>query len=208
MIGQFLFPKLLERINKLEARVEELESALEGLSTGGVGRLNNYLSFHDEGECVTARLTGLNLQIVNGEDRTHSANCKGNLILGYNEPNGDLGVDRSGSHNLVIGIRHNYTSFCGIINGDSNVVNGEYGAILNGSECYIQAGHVTMCGGFDHKGNGSRSTMLSGFDNGGTGDRAVFIEGTNNRAEHSQTIFIGGGGETSSHDGEVIPALP
>lgn len=52
--------------------------------------------------CVTVRLTGINQQIVNGEGRTHSADCKGNLILGYNEPSSDMTVDRSRSHNLVI----------------------------------------------------------------------------------------------------------
>jgi hypothetical protein len=208
MFGQILFPGLLDRIRELEARIEELEATLEQLSSGGIGRLNDYLTFHDEHACVTARLTGINLQIVNGEGNTQSVNCKGNLILGYNEPNSDGPVERSGSHNLIIGIKHNYSSYCGIVSGESNNVSGDYAAILNGRECYATASHVTMCGGIDHKGNGSYSTLLSGFDNGGTGGRAVFLDGTNNRAEHSQTIFIGGGGETSSHDGEVIPALP
>ncbi|WP_316367648.1 hypothetical protein [Candidatus Thiodiazotropha sp. CDECU1] len=208
MFGQFLFPRLMERINKLEARIQELESTVERLSTGGIGRLNDYLTFHDESECVTARLTGINLQIVNGEGNTQSVNCKGNLILGYNEPHTEGTVERSGSHNLIIGIRHNYSSYCGIVNGMANNINGEYGTILNGRECYAHASHVTMCGGIDHKGNGSYSTLLSGFDNGGLGSRSVFIEGTNNRAEHSQTVFIGGVGETSSHDEEIIPALP
>lgn len=196
-----------KQIKKLEERIEVLESSLERLLSAGVGRLNDYLSFHDESGCATVRLTGINLQIVNGEGNTQSTNCKGNLILGYNEPGSEVAVDRSGSHNLIIGMRHNYSSFGAIVGGVGNNVTGEYGVILNGSECYISADHVTMCGGFDHKGNGSHSTLIGGFDNGGAGHRALFLDGTNNRAEHSQTIFIGGGGETSSHDGEIIPAL-
>ncbi|MES9894539.1 MAG: hypothetical protein ABW141_06540 [Candidatus Thiodiazotropha endolucinida] len=208
MFGRILFPGIWNRIRELEVRIEELESSLEGLSAGGIGRLNDYLSFHDQNECITARLTGINLQIVNGEGNTQSVNCRGNLILGYNEPTTEGTVDRSGSHNLILGIRHNYASYCGIVNGVANNLTSEYGAILNGQECYANATHVTICSGYDHKGNGSYSTILSGFDNGGLGSRAVFLDGTNNRAEHSQTIFIGGSGETSSHDGEIIPAIP
>jgi hypothetical protein len=205
---QSLSPRIIKQIEKLESRIEELESTLEKLSSVGVGKLNHYLTFHEENGCITARLTGINVQIVNGEGSTKTANCKGNLILGYNEPSSEMSVNRSGSHNLVIGFRHNYTSYCGIVNGESNILGAEYGAILNGSECAANEGHITMCGGYDHKGNGGSSTFLGGFDNGGTGTRAVFIEGTNNRAENGQTIFIGGGGETSSHDGEIIPPIP
>jgi hypothetical protein len=199
---------IIKQIEKLEARIEELESTLEKLSSVGVGKLNHYLTFHEENGCITARLTGINVQIVNGEGSTKTANCKGNLILGYNEPSSEMAVERSGSHNLVIGIRHNYSSYCGIVNGESNNMAAEYGAVLNGWECSVNASHVTMCSGYDHKGNGAYSTILSGFDNGGTGNRAVFLDGTNNRAEHDNTIFIGGGGETSSHAGEIIPPIP
>jgi hypothetical protein len=199
-------PEMLEQIELLEARIAALESSLEQLSSVGVGRLNDYLTFHEEDACVTARLTGVNLQIVNGEGTTQSVNCKGNLILGYNEGGGD--INRSGSHNLVLGIRNSYSSFCGIVSGDSNSLAAEYSAVLSSRMCYAYQHHVTICSGIDHKANGAHSTLLSGFDNGGIGERAVFLDGTNNRAEHSQTIFIGGGAETSSQSGEIIPALP
>ena len=53
-------------------------------------------------EGTTLRISGLNVQIVNGEGATASTNALGNLILGYNEPSQET-ARRTGSHNLVLG---------------------------------------------------------------------------------------------------------
>src|SRR3712207_7496934 len=52
--------------------------------------------------------SGANLNIVNGLNDTQSANGLGNLIIGYNEAR-QVGNQRGGSHNLVIGQESNYT---------------------------------------------------------------------------------------------------
>ncbi len=76
-----------------------------------------YLDDGQGGTVKTLRISGINVQVVNGLDATNGyptdpdsidlmetqTNGLGNLLVGYNEignPNGD---DRTGSHNIVVG---------------------------------------------------------------------------------------------------------
>lgn len=211
MLGSLLFPALSKRIAKLENEVARLESKLNELTTSPIGRLNQHLAFIDTGNCVTVQLSGVNLQIVNGEGSTESKNCKGNLIIGYNEPPpGGETPSRGGSHNLIMGTRHHYASYCGFINGIHNSITagGEYCVILNGFESTANVKHVSICNGTGHQANGVYSTILSGFDNGGTGEKSVVLTGTNNRANGGSSVILNGGGETTSSGGQIIPAIP
>src|SRR5262249_56006823 len=52
--------------------------------------------------------TNCNVHIRNGSGNTFTANGLGNLIIGYNE-NKSPALDRSGSHNVVIGPYHSYS---------------------------------------------------------------------------------------------------
>lgn len=211
MFGRLFCPGLWKRITRLETELARLEAKLNELTTSAVGRLNQHLSFVDAGACVTMQLSGVNLQIVNGEGSTESKNCKGNLIIGYNEaPPGGETPSRGGSHNLIMGTRHHYGSYCGFINGVHNSItaNGEYCVILNGFESTANARHISICNGTGHQANGVYSTILSGFDNGGTGEKAVVLTGTNNRANGDSSVILNGGGATTSAAGQIIPAIP
>ena len=42
----------------------------------------------------------------------------GNIIVGYNENTNNY--TRGGSHNIVVGADHNYTSYSGIVSGHAN----------------------------------------------------------------------------------------
>jgi hypothetical protein len=68
-------------------------------------------------------ITGCNVHIRDGSGDTHGAtNGLGNLIIGYNANSG--GALRTGSHNLVIGDNHSYTSSGGVVAGAYNTVSG------------------------------------------------------------------------------------
>ena len=47
----------------------------------------------------TIKISGANVQIVNGEGTTATTNGENNLVIGYDEEPGDQG----GSHNLILG---------------------------------------------------------------------------------------------------------
>src|SRR5215471_10643777 len=65
-------------------------------------------------------ITGANLRIVNGLGSTGTMNGLGNLIVGYNELQPLLPNVRTGSHNVVVGSRNNFSSFGGLVVGDRN----------------------------------------------------------------------------------------
>jgi hypothetical protein len=93
-------------VDALESRIAQLETTVAQVNVflatffQGVGRTGNDITFR-----------GVNVHVVNGTGTTDgTVNGLGNLIVGYNElrstPN-----DRTGSHNIVVGPRHNYSSY-------------------------------------------------------------------------------------------------
>jgi hypothetical protein len=55
-------------------------------------------------------ITGANLRLQNGMGSTETTNGLGNLLVGYHEPR-DSGEDRqTGSHNVVVGKQHQFSS--------------------------------------------------------------------------------------------------
>lgn len=68
-----------------------------------------YVKFVKEGigKKPTIQFSAANVQIVNGEGHTASANGEGNLVIGYEE----AGPPQGGSHDLVIGEKQGWNSF-------------------------------------------------------------------------------------------------
>lgn len=88
---------------------------------------------------------GANVHVQSGSGTTFEAGGatgRGNLIVGYNEGNGLL---RVGSHNLVVGPSHTFTSTGGVVFGDSNLISAQSAAVL---------------GGLQNKAEGERSSIL------------------------------------------------
>ncbi len=75
--------QLSRQVAALQFKVSRLQATLAGVSRHG-----NLL-----------RLSGMNVEIVNGDHRTDTTRGLGNLIIGYNARHGS----QTGSHNLVIG---------------------------------------------------------------------------------------------------------
>nr|NIR43631.1 hypothetical protein [Gemmatimonadota bacterium]NIU03663.1 hypothetical protein [Gammaproteobacteria bacterium]NIV22944.1 hypothetical protein [Gemmatimonadota bacterium]NIX84937.1 hypothetical protein [Gammaproteobacteria bacterium] len=75
--------------------------------------------------------SGMNVQVVDGSGDTDGAvNGLGNLIVGYNE-NG-FSATRTGSHNLVVGYDHEYTSYAGLVAGQQNEVSNVGSSVSGG----------------------------------------------------------------------------
>jgi hypothetical protein len=88
-------------VDSLTSRVAALEAKLAHVSVAG--------------NDIT--ISGANLYVNDGSGGTDGpTNGLGNVVIGYNEPRG-AGDDRSGSHNLVIGSRHNFSSHGGLVAG-------------------------------------------------------------------------------------------
>jgi hypothetical protein len=97
-------------------------------------------------------ITGANLRIVNGPGTTESMNGVGNLIVGYNElGNNPRHPDvRMGSHNIVVGTRLNFSSFGGLVVGDSNEISGTFASVSGGTNNTASGIHSSVSGGQAH----------------------------------------------------------
>ncbi len=183
------------------ANVIELRGAISVVSVNGVR---------------TLRLSGVNLQVVNGSNFTESVNGAGNLIIGYDETNtstrivcslatdtngspltsestclsagGAVAVrQKNGSHNLVMGSQNSYSSAGGIIAGRGN---------------FISALHASNLGGTGNLASGSLSVTVAGQGNHATETGAAILGGANNLASGSNASVSGG----SSNSARVVGA--
>jgi len=138
----------------------------------------------------TLRITGLNVQIVNGLGATNGfpsnpnsvdesevvSNGLGNLILGYDELAQFTGR-KTGSHNLVIGPYNDYTSFGGAVIGRFNRVEAPVSAVVGGNSNYA---------------SGISSAVLGGVGNGALGDLSLAAGGLGGEARSPETTVMGG----------------
>ncbi len=106
-------------------------------------------------------------------------NGLGNLIIGYNETRTGTNI-RSGSHNLIIGIGHNYSSHSGFVHGHTNEILGEFAGVFGGSGNTASSSGAGVFGGSGNTASGSFSSV-----HGGGGSKTV--EQNKAEAPHSST---------------------
>lgn len=140
-------------------------------------------------DCKTIQISGVNVRLVNGIGVTASQNCLGNLIVGYNEP-GFGADDRSGSHNVVVGTGHSYSSHGGLVVGERNT---------------ISAPHASVCGGLENQATGTHSSVTGGSENIASGRYAwVGGGGSNFSVPEGQGGPEGIGGNIASGDWSAV----
>ena len=97
------------------AQIAELQALVAGL-TSRVAALEAKLA-HVTASGNDIVISGANLYVNDGSGSTDGpVNGLGNVVIGYNELRGS-GDDRSGSHNLVLGSRNNFSSYGGLMSG-------------------------------------------------------------------------------------------
>lgn len=169
----------------------------------------------------TLRITGLNVQIVNGLGATNgnpvnpgsldpaqiTTNGAGNLIVGYNEL--DATSDRRGSHCIVVGRNNDYTSFGGIVGGTDNGVFAPACTVASGFHNSAYGPRSCVTGGEDNETAGVLASISGGLSNRANGLRSWIGGGEANSANATQSSVAGGGSvvvQTSKHTG-VGPLL-
>src|SRR5271166_3292697 len=123
----------------------------------------------------TVRVSGCNVQIVNGEGSTETTNGEGNLVVGYDELP-EKG-SQSGSHNIILGKEQAFTGYGSIIGGKHNFDSRHFDAVF----------------GFENETNGQWSSVLGGSHNLASGDASVIAGGDHNKAVGHTTSILGGG---------------
>ena len=169
---------LAERVAELEAEVAELSAVLQFV--------------YVEEEVINGLagphwiIEGANVHVRSGSGLTRDGcgpsdpdfpNCEsltglGNLIVGYNERRADRGGGpdpniRTGSHNLVVGREHIYSSFGGFVAGQRNK---------------ITAWSASVTGGRNNEASGQASSVSGGHQNLASGGVASVSGGDNREA--------------------------
>jgi len=176
----------------LQAQVAALELLVTSMSVDG----NNVI------------FTGVNLQILDGTDSTActgSCNGLGNLIVGYDELRPTTN-DKTGSHNLVIGPRHNYPSYGGLVTGFENTISGAHSSVSGGQNNVASEFASSVSGGRDNEASAFFSSVSGGLTNVASGLHSSVSGGQDNDASGSRSSVSGGRlndaiGENSSVSG-------
>jgi len=164
------------------------------------------------GTAKTIRFTGVNVQVVNGlgtttgdpnQDAWNSlqeptANSLGNLIVGYNDPRNvglvnERGPDnRTGSHNIILGLGNNYSSVGGLLAGWMNEISGSLSSVIAGHRNRATGLAASVTGGVLSIASGSGSTVSGGNGNTASGCDSSISGGANNVAS-GQIASVSGG---------------
>jgi hypothetical protein len=173
---------LAARVAELEAQVAALEEILQFVHVE-TEKVNFLAGPHliIEGANVHVRSGSGNTVDDCGTGSPGFPNCGsltglGNLIVGYNE-GATFGGDRppkpeirTGSHNLVVGDHHTYSSFGGFIAGGYNKVSGANASVSGGTGNRASGSISSICGGqgntasnYGSSVSGGRRNVASGF---------------------------------------------
>jgi len=124
---------------------------------------------------------GCNVHVRNGLDTTNTVNGSGNLIVGYNEATGDL--LRGGSHNLVVGSEHSYSSYGGLVAGFANTISGAYTSVSGGELNTASGPGSSVSGGAGNTASGNSASVSGGENNVASGEFATVGGGLNLTAD-------------------------
>jgi hypothetical protein len=191
-----------QQVDELRAQVSELRATIERLA-------GNLESVDRKTACMSSEgsdtfFTGCNLHVRDGTGDTDGpTNGLGNLIIGYNEAFVP-GARRTGSHNLVIGPEHSYTSYGGFVAGFYNTVSAPHASVAGGAFNTAAMNRATIGGGERNKASGLAATVSGGADNHASGEFATVSGGYRNAAGASYASVAGGAmNNASAHAASV-----
>jgi hypothetical protein len=136
----------------------------------------------------TIRISGVNVQIINGAGTTATNNGKGNLVIGYNEAAGM----QTGSHNLILGDEQEFTSYGGILAGGKNIISAPFASVTGGFKNAARAQFAAISGGYENSAEDSYSAVAGGRKNTASGEYASVTGGLSNTANKSYASVSGG----------------
>jgi hypothetical protein len=201
--------RTLEGSRSLVPRLDDLGDTLRKLK-----KLLTHITIakDDEGH-LEIILSGVNLRIVNGlgstscddlttgEPISGCPNGLGNLIVGYNETRGGEGSTnfRTGSHNIIVGRFHNFSSYGGFAAGESHEISGIFATVCGGVANVASAQSATVCGGALNTAQNAYATVSGGDSNIASGNSSSVSGGSENIASGDSSSVSGGSNRTAAN---------
>jgi len=192
-------------VDSLTSRVSALESLLAAVSLTESGK--------------TLQISGVNVRIISGAGTTEATpNGYGNLIVGYSELRNNGTDTRTGSHNIVVGAEHNFSSYGCLIVGKTNDVSAQFSSVCAGTGNVVTNFSSSIGAGRNNRVEGSLSCVSAGASNwitgsdsnaawigGGSANRATtaygtVVGGSQNRANGYMSSVLGGLGNQANAD--------
>jgi hypothetical protein len=141
--------------------------------------------------------TGVNVHVRSGSGATWGTiNGLGNLIVGYDEAR-TSGSDKSGSHNLVVGPKHNYTSYGGLVAGYQNAISGNQASVCGGLNNTASGNGSSVSGGWYNTASGLYSSVSGGKFNTASGTSSS-VSGGENSSASGQASSVSGGSDNEA----------
>jgi hypothetical protein len=145
----------------------------------------------------TILVSGANVQIVNGEGQTKSANGAGNLVIGYDENQGKH--EQSGSHDLILGTEQTFTSYGGILAGRENTITAPFAEVLDGFANTASGEYDAVSAGNRNTASGTFGAWIGGgWHNTSSGSSTSVTGGAYNNAGGENGSVTGGEGNATS----------
>ncbi len=176
---------LEERVAALEAQLAAALNDIAALQTDvgtaqtDISALQADVAAIEPIECLSDSLDGTevffegcNVNIRDGSGDTFGpTNGLGNFIVGYNEDGGVPAI-RTGSHNLIIGPEHTYSSFGGLVSGSENFIRGRLSTVSGGQNNTASGFASSVSGGVFNEASGDVSSVSGGISRSvsGTGN--------------------------------------
>jgi outer membrane murein-binding lipoprotein Lpp len=190
---------LQAHVAELQTEVQALQAQLAALKLNNVSQLDPYVTVDPNPENgvngPNIIFTGANIHIVSGSGATDDKGNRtglGNLIIGYDEvPTPPLKPgDRGGSHNLVVGRSHTFTSsaFGGLIAGEQNTISSEGASVSGGYRNTASGTYSSVSGGGENTASGEGASVSGGGSNTASGEGASVLGGENNTASADKSI--------------------
>ena len=204
------------RVAALEAANEQLQAQLNLLS-GFINELQTYVSVGVDGQGQPSIFfSGANVHINNGASWS-AINGLGNLVVGYDgvradtvEPHCSVNAHdnqmdceaalggvwavnhKTGSHNIVLGMEHNYSSREGLLAGFRNSTTAQSASVTGGSGNLAGRFNASILGGTSNVASGPSSTVSGGYLNVAATTGSSVSGGRDNGASGSYATVSGG----------------
>jgi len=184
-------------MDRLRAEIAALREQLL-IVTAQVGLLDTGVTIlHAKTSCMSSAgtdtyFTGCNVHVRDGSGDTDGpTNGLGNLVVGYNE-SFVPGAERDGSHNVVIGPEHGYSSFGGLVAGFYNTVSAPHASVTGGAFNVASMNRASVTGGERNSAGSLSATVAGGLDNSAGGEFSAVAGGFNNAASERYAVVSGG----------------
>jgi len=145
--------------------------------------------------------SGANVHIESGAGATNdngSLTGLGNLVIGYNEMVFNSSAQRGGSHNLIVGPEHTYSSYGGLVAGWYNAVTAAFTSVSGGEQNIASGGAASVCGGAGNLANGNYASVSGGVSNTASGLYGSVSGGGGNIASGIYASVSAGAGNIAS----------